>query len=195
MLLMLPGVWVVRLAWALGLNLLVAVTAYLKRSVTATGAIAGAAVGLVIFLAGGGFYWSILMAFFISSSVLSRLRGVGTSARRQAAARARAETIHAKGSRRDAVQVLANGGLAATMAALHAFSGRPIFMFGFAIAIAAANADTWASEIGVLSRRAPVSILTWRPIERGTSGGISALGLVASAPGHSLSHCGLSLGT
>lgn len=176
----LPGEWVVRLAWAVGLNVAVAVVAYLRGSVTATGAIAGAVVGMVIYLAGGGFYWSILMAFFASSSIIGRLTGRrDTGAQRRAVA----EAMHAKGGRRDAVQVLANGGLAAIMAALHALSGRPIFMLGFAILMAAATADTWASEIGVLSRRDPVSILTFRNLPRGTSGGVSTLGLLASTGG------------
>jgi uncharacterized protein (TIGR00297 family) len=135
---------------------------------------------MVIYLAGGGFYWSILMAFFASSSIIGRLTGRrGSGARRRAAA----EAMHAKGGRRDAVQVCANGGLAAIMAALHALTGRPIFMLGFAILMAAATADTWASEIGVLSRRDPVSILTLRSLPRGTSGGVSTLGLLASTGG------------
>jgi len=187
-LLTLPEVWLLRLAWALALNLILAIGAFLHRSVTAAGAIAGAGVGLVIFLSGGGFYWSILIAFFISSSVLGRVTPF-VSARsreerqRRSTVRSEAEAINAKGSRRDAVQVLANGGLAAIMAAAHALSGRPVFMFGFAIAIAAANADTWASEIGVLSRNNPVSILTFREIPRGTSGGISPLGLFSATAG------------
>lgn len=175
-----PAEWIIRLAWAMGLNVLVAVVAYLRHSVTATGAVMGAGVGMVIYLSGGGFYWSILMAFFASSSVIGRMTGRrGTRAER----RRQAESIHAKGGRRDGVQVLANGGLAAIMAAAHAVSGRPIFMLGYAITMAAATADTWASEIGVLSSGDPVSILTLKPIPRGTSGGISPLGLAASTGG------------
>lgn len=176
----LPEEWIVRLAWAVGLNVAAGVGAYLHGSVTAAGAVTGAGVGMVIYLAGGGFYWSILMAFFGSSSVIGRATGRRGPAR---ARRQAAEALHAKGSRRDAVQVLANGGLGAAMAAAHALTGRPIFMLGYAIAMAAATADTWASEIGVLSRRDPVSILTLRPIPRGTSGGVSPLGLGASTGG------------
>lgn len=168
-----PGPWLVRIAWALAFNVAVAGVAFLRRYVTAGGAIAGAAIGFVIYLSGGAFFWSVLMAFFFSSSLLSKVAhhdGADPG-------------IAAKGSRRDAVQALANGGLAAVMALLHAVTGRPLFMLGFAIALAAANADTWASEIGRRSRNDPRSILTFRRAVRGTSGAVSALGLVASAAG------------
>ena len=54
----------------------------------------------------------------------------------------------------------------------------------FAIAsIAAATADTWATEIGVLSRRKPLLITSFEEVEPGRSGGITPLGLFATLLG------------
>jgi uncharacterized membrane protein len=50
-------------------------------------------------------------------------------------------------------------------------------------AMAAVNADTWATELGVLSPSAPRLITNGAAVERGTSGGISLWGLLASLAG------------
>ncbi len=49
--------------------------------------------------------------------------------------------------------------------------------------LAAATANTWGTEIGVLSRGKTVSILTFRQVASGTSGGISEYGTIAGAAG------------
>jgi len=53
----------------------------------------------------------------------------------------------------------------------------------YAGALAAANADTWATEIGRLSRSAPRMIITGRRAEPGVSGAITLLGTTASLGG------------
>ncbi|EWG08949.1 hypothetical protein PBF_21773 [Cytobacillus firmus DS1] len=53
----------------------------------------------------------------------------------------------------------------------------------FLIGLAAANSDTWASEIGSLSQKPPISLKTWRTIETGTSGAVSSLGTIAALSG------------
>jgi len=57
---------------------------------------------------------------------------------------------------------------------------------GLAGALAAVNADTWATEIGVLSRRRPRLVTTGRPVDTGTSGAVSTEGMLAAAAGAGL---------
>jgi uncharacterized protein (TIGR00297 family) len=175
---------------ALAANAAAGYAAFGRRSVSGSGAVAGATVGTVILVAGGFLYWIMLMLFFVSSSVASRVGG-----RRKE----RLDAMHERGSRRDAVQVVANGGLGAVAVLALRLTGEPAFALAAAAAFASVNADTWASEIGVLSRRAPRSILTRKPLEPGTSGGVSPLGTAAAAVGSLLIagwfFVGLSVGT
>lgn len=151
---------------------LVAVLAYRAHALTAGGAVAAFAIGAIVFGSGGWPGAAVLFAFFLPSTILSR---VGAS-RKRALASAGAQM------QRSAWQVLANGGVAAfcILAAPHAGAA---FAAAFAGAFAAASADTWGTEVGMLSRRAPVSILTLRPLRAGVSGGVTALGLAASIAG------------
>jgi uncharacterized membrane protein len=161
-------------------------------------------VGTPIYLAGGWRWSAVLLSFFASSSALSRLEArtpshqpnTGdngglplTSALGQdddPPGGSAIATIAARGSRRDIVQALANGGVAAALAL--AATARPSdrLAAGFAGALAAANADTWATEIGGLSRTPPRHILTGAEVPTGTSGGVTRIGLAGAAAGGAL---------
>jgi uncharacterized membrane protein len=56
----------------------------------------------------------------------------------------------------------------------------------YAGAMAAVNADTWATELGVLSAAPPRLITNGRIVEKGTSGGISLAGYLAASGGAGL---------
>ncbi len=162
---------------AIVLNGATAVGAYFKRAVRLSGAIAGFLIGAGVFYLGGLVFWIHLMLFFGSSTVASR---IGTTAKE------RLERIHEKGSRRDAVQVVANAGVPVVGLLLAHLTGVGWYLLLAAGGFASANADTWASEIGVLSRRRPRSIITREPLEPGTSGGTSPLGTAAALAGSAL---------
>ncbi len=127
----------------------------------------------------GGLAWAVLLlGFFVSSSALSR------AFRRR---KASLDEKFSKGSQRDAGQVLANGGVAGLFAFMHLiFPLSDLPFLAFAGTLAAVNADTWATELGVLSRRPPRLISTGKLVERGASGGISPAGLLAALGGAAL---------
>ena len=162
---------------AVGLNAAVSLTALWRRSLCWSGALAGFLVGSAILYSGGFFIWGMLMLFFVSASVISR---VGATAKMQLA------SMHEKGGERDAIQVLANGGAGLVGSVLFATTGEPAFAVAAAGGFAAANADTWASELGVLSPVPPRSIVTRRQLQAGASGGVTRAGTLASIAGSAL---------
>jgi uncharacterized protein (TIGR00297 family) len=92
-----------------------------------------------------------------------------------------------KGSQRDRGQVLANGGLGALLVLAHAWlPDQPWPWLAYAGAMAAVNADTWATELGVLSKWPPRRITNGALVERGASGGVSLLGSLAALAGATL---------
>jgi uncharacterized protein (TIGR00297 family) len=150
----------------------VAALAWAFRTLTGGGAIAAWLVGTLV-LAGTG--WpgaAALLAFFVSSSLVSRLEPAD-------------RRLDAKGSRRDASQVLANGG-AAALAALLGPARPELALWLVTGALAAAAADTWATSLGRRSRIAPRLLLGGRMVPPGTSGGVTALGSGAALIGAAL---------
>lgn len=152
----------------------VALLAYRRRTLAMSGAVAAAIVGALIVIGAGWWGGLILITFFITSSAFSLMR-----ARRRSGTSDR----HARGHRRDAIQVAANGGLATLFAILYGLTDKPAVFAAFAGALAAANADTWATEIGGMSGQRPRLLLSGKRVEPGVSGGVTTAGLLASLAG------------
>jgi len=158
------------------LAIIIAYLAYRAHSLSQGGAIAATIVGTVVF-GFGGLEWAILLLiFFITSSALSRL----FKKRKQGL-----DEKFSKGHERDAGQVFGNGGLATAFVVVHAlYPESTIGWVGFAAALAAVNADTWATELGVLNPTPPRMITDLgKRVEKGTSGGVSLFGTLASLTG------------
>lgn len=151
-----------------------ALAGYQRGALSRGGVVGAIAVGTAIFASGGVAPSILLVTFFVSSSALSHWRRE----------RKRAVAVDAaKGERRDLGQVLANGGVASALVLLGRCWPASRWFAGLLGAVATVNADTWATEIGTLSRRPPRLITTLRPVPTGTSGGVSPVGTLAAVAG------------
>lgn len=147
---------------------------YRVKSLSKSGAIAAAIVGYAVYV---GFHFKgllLLGVFFATSSYWSKYKS---------AAKKTMEEKLAKSDTRDWRQVLANGGAAAFFSVLYIFDHTPMWLIGFVVSLASANSDTWASEIGSLSKKNPLYIRTFKRVDKGTSGAVSGLGTIAALSG------------
>ncbi len=160
---------------AFSLALLVSFLGWKFHALSVDGAFVATLVGTLIFGLGGWPWALLLLLFFFTSSGLTH-----------AFARRKQDLGEkfAKGGQRDAMQVLANGGVATLCVLAHAaFPQASWPWIAFAASLAAVNADTWATELGVLSRQPPRRLTTWQIVEKGTSGGVTIFGTLAALGG------------
>lgn len=162
--------------WILALVMVVfAISSYVLKQLTLSGSIAALLVGFGTTYTVGFGALSTLLLFFLFAGVLSKFSKMHH--------RSEVELIQQKGSRRDGLQVLANSGMALAAALLYALSPSilPLVMFGASVAEAAS--DTFAGDVGILSKSTPISIITGRKMKPGLSGAVSALGSIAGLIG------------
>lgn len=155
----------------------IALLARRAGSLSTSGALAATAIGGAA-VAAGWRWGALLVLYFVVMTGLSRL-GAAEKSRRTMG-------IVAKAGRRDAMQVIANGGVFALSALLVPFAGYPVsatLSIAALGALAASAADTAATEIGTLYGGTPHSFLTLEPVPPGTSGGVSLAGSLAMIGG------------
>ena len=184
------GVWnVIRVVGSLILGAGLAFKGYRGGSLDTSGAVGAALVGWGTLYAGVRF-GVVLGAFFFLSSAMTRVGGE---------IKKKIDENHVPGKAsgaRNWIQVAANGLVPTFLAMSYSFAtGGPEYLLGvnnaFETPLAAAFigyygcccGDTWSSELGVLSRKMPRLITTGKECKPGTNGGVTTLGLVASAAG------------
>jgi uncharacterized protein (TIGR00297 family) len=154
---------------------LLCVISFLFRLLTFKGSLAAFLTGALTFYS---FQWQglvILGAFFLTSSLLTKWK-------KEQKQDCNAETSEDRKGR-TAGQVFANGGASVLAAIGLILQPDPIWLIMFAGSFATATADTWASEIGILSKAKPFHLKEWRKVEAGLSGAVTLSGTAASVIG------------
>ena len=154
------------------LALIVSFSSFRFRLLTVDGAIAAGVLGTVIF---GlcGLSWAVpMIVFFFSSSLVSRSKP-----------RTDSDLQFEKTSIRDSWQVLANGGVGGVLSFLQFLVPDDKWCVAYLGSVAAVTADTWGTEVGMLTTGRVFLITRLQRVPRGTSGGISVVGTLAGGSG------------
>jgi uncharacterized protein (TIGR00297 family) len=166
------NIWILIVAEIFSLS--VGVYSFRKKSITATGLIALIVISSFFILLNHVDLLFVLFFMYASSSILTKYR---KSEKKEF------EKVVGKTGARDYMQAIANLGIATLLMLLYHFSTHNIFMIAMIGSVCTANADSWASEIGGLSKSTPVLITTFKPTQKGVSGGITLLGTLGGILG------------
>ena len=123
-----------------------------KKHLSLSGFISASFMGTLIIGFGGLDHLIPISMFFISSTILSKFNSQ--------------KAIKLE-SNRNAAQVFANGGLALLLCIVNHFFPNNFLYYSFIAAIAAANSDTWGTEIGKFSKTNPIDIISRKRLDAG----------------------------
>lgn len=159
----------------LSITALILIVAYKFKSISPDGIVAAILTAVTLYTLGGVWLGTSLLVFFILGSGVSKL----SNEEKQ-----RAESLHEDSGPRNWVQVICNSLPACVIAWIGYIypSMKFIPLLGFGV-FAAAAADTFSSEIGMMSKARVFNIFTGKTMPRGLSGGVSWPGIFAGLLG------------
>ena len=157
--------------------LIILATAFRLRVISPDGVVAALLTGQTLYALGRVWVGLCLLTFFVLGSVVTKLKNAN---------KAQAERIQAQTRPRDWKQVLSNSLPACILLWFACVLDRPQLALPALAVFSAAAADTFSSEIGMLTASPVFSITNGKPLPRGLSGGFSWLGLWAGAAGSAL---------
>ena len=143
-------------------------TFYTKKHLSISGFIGASLMAVLLFGFGGYSYTYPIIVFFITSTILSFFKKQNTEIKK---------------SNRTINQVYANGGIALSICILNYFFSHSLMYPCFLASVAAANSDTWGTEIGKKSIKKPIDIISGNTVSEGVSGGITLYGNIGSIIG------------
>ncbi|KAI9126048.1 hypothetical protein K1719_003466 [Acacia pycnantha] len=169
---------------AVFLSFLIAFRAYRRKSLSLSGAISGFVV-MAIHISVGYRFGAMILAFFFTSSKLTK---IGEDKKRKV------DPEFKEGGQRNWIQVLSNSSIATVLVIIvwkltegqdkclnSKDSALITSLIGGIIGhYSCCNGDTWSSELGILSDDQPRLITTFKPVRRGTNGGVTKAGLLAA---------------
>lgn len=162
-----------RLMPALAVNIGFSLGGWAARTVTVSGALTGAAIGIAVWLGAGWQGWLMLFATFAFAAATTKF-----GHRRKAALGIDEE----RGGRRGPGNAIANTGVAAWAIALSpALSHPEPALIAAVAALTTAASDTVASEVGKAYGRTTYLVTSFRRVPAGTSGAVSLEGTLAGA--------------
>jgi len=162
------GNFIIGFSFVISLITIVLFYFYKRKHLSLDGFLSSTLMAGLILGFGGLKYVLPIAIFFILSTLLSK---VGM------------KNLRESKSGRNANQVFANGGVGLVLCIFNHFYQMELIYIMFLASIAAANSDTWATEIGKLSRKRPKDIISGRSLNVGESGGITFIGLLGSMSG------------
>jgi uncharacterized protein (TIGR00297 family) len=150
-------------------SLIVAYLAFFLTWLTLDATLPVIIVGTAILGFGGWILAIAVVVFFITGSLFSRLNKDFDTQELQ-------QDKHLAETRRDGLQIWANGFWAATFCILWFLTSIDLFLGAAFGVIATATADTWATETGMRKPGKTISLQTFKSVNPGTDGGVSLKG-------------------
>lgn len=157
--------------------LLISFCSYRFHLLTISGAVSQFMLGWTVFGI-GGWVWKVpMVVFFLTSSLLSKLK-----CRRRKVTPGRSE----EDSARNAFQVFANGGIPALLVLWNAFIPYPLLYPAYIGSLTAATADTWGTELGIRFGLSPKLVPSFKQVDARRSGGVTIAGTIGGIAGASM---------